>query len=170
MAYKSDNFFLSIFFQGGLHLGKDLVVRVVHDADALLGAIGRTQAAAFAEGLDDFGILFFIHDDGTVRTALGAQTALIAIRQIDVGHNAFGLNISILHGYGDPHGCSDTFFTAFLKGHGGFGTAGQRHAVGGKFQRTQLDMGFLEKSVRVGGYFQMPFCLLNGVTAFKGCG
>jgi len=142
----------------------------MYNTNALFGAIGGTQSAALAQGLDDFRIFFFIHRDGTVRTALGTQSALVAIRKIDVGNDAFGFNVAFFHGYRGLHGGSDTLFTAFLEGHGGLGTAGKRNAVGGKFQRTQLDMGFLKKSVRIGGYFQMPFYLLNGVIAFESCG
>ena len=153
MTDKGNNFFLRLFFQSSLHLGKDLVVGVMHDADALFRAIRSTQAAALAKRLENFGVFIFVHFNGIVRTSLGTQTALIAIRQIDVGHNAFGFDVAFFHGDGCFHGRPDPFFTAFFESHGRFGTAGQGNPIGGKFQWAEFDVGFLEEAIRIAGYF-----------------
>ena len=133
----------------------------------LFGAVRRTEAAAFAKGLDHGRLLGFINQYGPIRAPLITEAAIVAIGQVNVGHNALCLDIAVFHGNGGPHGCSNGFFSGFLQSLGVLSTPAKGNAVSWKIQGTQLDMAFLEESFWVAGNFKIALNFFSCFIPFK---
>ncbi len=147
VAYEGNDFFPGILFQSSFHLGKNLVIRVMHNGNALLWAIRCTQAASLAEGLYDYWFFILIHLYCAIRAPLPTDATTIAIGEINVGHYPFRLNIAVFHGNWGPHGRPDSLLTSFLKGLRVFCTTGKGNAIGRKIQWAEFYMGLLKKPV-----------------------
>ena len=170
MADKAQDLFVPILFQGRFHLGEQLFIGIMHDVDTLLGTIRRAEPASLAQGFDHFGLFLFVHPDRSVGTPLPADTAAVAVCQINIRDNAFGLYVPVLHRDGDPHGRTDSLFAGLLQGLGVLGTAAQGDAVRRKIQGSQFDVAFLKKSLLIGRHLEQAFHRFHGLIPLESDG
>ena len=139
------------------------------NGDGILGAVCSAETTAFTQGFEHIGSI--IHQlYGTIGAILDADTTVITGIQVNISHDSFCLKVSHFHRDRRPHRCRHGLFTGIFQVLGRPGTSTKIETIAGEIRWAELDMSFLEKSIRVSGHLELTLKLVYSAVSFKSGG